>query len=336
MSNNQNPSWLAINTTRSLREDVLVVVKHRHLQGEAIKATATLSRGPCPGMPDQLLGWRKLVRAGLSDISHRIGRLLSIGSRAVEEMSRTRRSAGKRKGRSRNRAQIRRTGLAVTVLLAGSAFLLNGSTRIQGPDSPQTTRVLIVDDHPLMRRGLALSLTFPEFEVVGEVGSGEEALRLLEQVRPNLVLMDLMMPGMGGVATIRAIHELAPETKHLVQEALRAGAIGYQLKDADVDQLVTTIRMAIWGMPSLAPAAAQSLVGVASDTRKLGDDLSAREREALALLVRGLSNTAIAEALVVTEATVKFHLHSIRRKLGTTTRTQTVAVALQHHLVPPP
>jgi DNA-binding NarL/FixJ family response regulator len=237
-------------------------------------------------------------------------------------------------------------GLAVTVLLAGSAFLLNGSTRIQGPDSPQTTRVLIVDDHPLMRRGLALSLTFPEFEVVGEVGSGEEALRLLEQVRPNLVLMDLMMPGMGGVATIRAIHELAPETKilvlsnypegHLVQEALRAGAIGYQLKDADVDQLVTTIRMAIWGMPSLAPAAAQSLVGVASDTRKLGDDLSAREREALALLVRGLSNTAIAEALVVTEATVKFHLHSIRRKLGTTTRTQTVAVALQHHLVPPP
>jgi len=298
-------------------------------------------------MPDQLLAWRKLVRADLSDISHRIGHLLSIGRRAVEEISRTTRSAGKREGHSRNRAQILRTSLAITVLLAGSAFLLNGSTRIQGPDSSQTTRVLIVDDHPLMRRGLALSLlTFPEFEVVGEAGSGEEALRLLEQVRPNLVLMDLMMPGMGGVATIRAIHELAPETKilvlsnypegHLVQEALRAGAIGYQLKDADVDQVVTTIRMAIWGMPSLAPAAAQSLVGVASDTRKLGDDLSAREREVLALLVRGLSNTAIAEALVVTEATVKFHLHGIRRKMGTTTRTQTVAVALQHHLVPPP
>jgi NarL family two-component system response regulator LiaR len=216
-----------------------------------------------------------------------------------------------------------------------------------GNSPSSSSRVLIVDDHPVLRRGLAVSLlAFPEFEVVGEAGSGEEALRLFSELRPDLVLMDLMMPGMGGVAAIRAIRALDPAAKILVlsnypdgvlvQEALKAGAIGYELKGTDIDTLVNTIRRAREGTPTLAPVAAQALVRLSNSAPRLGDDLTAREREVLALLVRGLPNTAIAEALVVTEATVKFHVRGIRAKLGTATRTQTVAVALQHHLASTP
>lgn len=204
--------------------------------------------------------------------------------------------------------------------------------------------MLIVDDHPLLRRGLrALLLSFPEFEIVGEASSGEEAVRLFQEVRPDIVLMDLVMPGMGGVAAIRAIRERVPDAKimvvstyeegDLVQEAFRAGAIGYQLKGMEIDDLVSAIRQSVSGIPSLAPAAAQSLVRTTERTWKLGDDLTDREREALELLARGLSNSAIAARMVVTVATVKFHLRSIRSKLGTKSRTETVAVALQNHLV---
>jgi two-component system, NarL family, response regulator LiaR len=204
--------------------------------------------------------------------------------------------------------------------------------------------VLIVDDHPVLRRGLrAVLVSFPEFEIAGEASSGEEAVRLCAAVRPDIILMDLVMPGMGGIEAIRAILALEQEAKILVvsnyeegeqvQEALEAGAVGYQLKGAEIEDLVTAIRQAVRGISSLAPAAVQALVRNTRQARQLGDDLSDRELEVLTLLAQGLTNRAIADRMVVAVSTVKFHLHSIRTKLGTKTRAETVAVALQHHLI---
>jgi two-component system, NarL family, response regulator LiaR len=112
--------------------------------------------------------------------------------------------------------------------------------------------------------------------------------------------------------------------------------MGYQLKGGEIDELVDAIRQAVSGIPTLARAAAASLVRITIKDPKLGDDLTDRERELLELLAQGLSNTAIAERMVVTVATVKFHLRSVRTKLRTKTRTETVAVAIQHHLIPTP
>lgn len=242
--------------------------------------------------------------------------------------------------------RVHRRGLALFALLCGS-IMTDRDTPIAASGSSRVTRVMIVDDHPLLRRGLRAALmSFPDFDVVGEAGSGEEALRLVEQVRPQLVLMDLLMPGMGGVPAIRAIRQIAPEAKimvvttyeggDLMQEALQAGAIGYQLKGMEIDELVKAIRQVVQGNPSISPAAALWLVQTASKTPKLGDDLTEREREVLNLLAQGLSNAAIAEKTVVTVATVKFHLRSIRAKLGTKTRTETVAVAINNHLISVP
>jgi NarL family two-component system response regulator LiaR len=220
--------------------------------------------------------------------------------------------------------------------------------------TPTTTRVMIVDDHIVVRNGIAFSLlAYDDMEVVAQAGSGEEALRVYaesaesaeSEQEPDVVLMDLMMPGMGGVATIRALHAEHPQAQvivltsyqegNLVEEALQAGAIGYLLKDVSIEDLAKAIRLAVRGMPILAPAAAQSLVH--SVTRRppaIGHDLTEREREVLALLAEGLSNQQIAERLVITSATVKFHTRSIRSKLGTSSRTETVVLALNNHLVP--
>jgi len=215
-----------------------------------------------------------------------------------------------------------------------------------GPaDRAQVAGVLIVDDHPVVRSGIRLSLlSCPDMIVVGEAGSGEEALRLVERIHPQIILMDLMMPGMGGIEAIRALHARVPEARilvmssfedgELVREALRAGAIGYELKSAALTDFVRAIRSAAAGRPSLAPVAAQALARVALRGRARRDNLTEREREVLRLLARGLSNAAMAEQLVVSPATIKFHLRGIRSKLGAVTRTQTVAVALRHRLVP--
>ncbi|HZI75431.1 MAG TPA: response regulator transcription factor [Gemmatimonadales bacterium] len=210
------------------------------------------------------------------------------------------------------------------------------------------TRVVVVDDHAVVRNGITFSLlAFDDIEIVAEAGSGEEALMVCERVQPDVVLMDLMMPGMGGVAAMRELRERCPDARvialtsfqegSLVQEALQAGATGYLLKDVVVDELVKSLRLAHRGMPTLAPAAAQALVQtVAARMPRFGHDLTDREREVLGLLAEGYSNQRIAEQLVITPATVKFHTRGIRSKLGTSSRTETVLVALQHHLVPAP
>jgi len=207
------------------------------------------------------------------------------------------------------------------------------------------TRVMIVDDHPCVRSGLAYSLSDCEdIATVAEAATGEEALGLCAQAAPDVVLMDLLMPGMGGIATIRTMLQTWHDLRviafsgsldgTIIRDALAAGAISYLLKDSSVEELVHAIRLARQGTPSLAPSAAQALVHtVAAQAPRLGHDLTAREREVLALLAEGLSNQQIADRLVITPATVKFHTRSIRSKLGTSSRTQTVVLAIQHDLV---
>ena len=205
-------------------------------------------------------------------------------------------------------------------------------------------RVLLVDDHAVVRSGLgAFLLAFDDLELVGEAGGGEEAVRLCEQFRPDVVLMDLVMPGMDGAAATRAIRERCPQIQvialtsfkeqELVQGVLEAGAIGYLLKNVAANELAGAIRAAHAGRPTLAPEAAQALIQATREPLSPGHDLTPREREVLALMVEGLSNPEIAKRLVVSPSTVKFHVSSILSKLGVTSRTEAVALAVQHHLV---
>jgi NarL family two-component system response regulator LiaR len=205
-------------------------------------------------------------------------------------------------------------------------------------------RVVIVDDHAVVRSGLtAFLFAFDDLELVGEAGSGEEAVQLCTQIQPDVVLMDLVMPGMDGATAAAHIRACCPQTQivaltsfpeeQLVQAALQAGAISYLLKNVSADELALAIRAAHAGRSTLAPEAAQALVHAATHPVALGHDLTAREREVLALMVEGLNNPVIAKRLVVSRSTVRFHVSSILSKLGVASRTEAVALAVQHHLV---
>jgi NarL family two-component system response regulator LiaR len=208
----------------------------------------------------------------------------------------------------------------------------------------RSIRVLLVDDHAVVRSGLgAFLLAFDDLELVGEAGSGEEAVCRCEQVEPDVVLMDLVMPGMDGATATRAIRERCPQIQvialtsfkeeELVQGALQAGAIGYLLKNVSADELATAIRAAHAGRPTLAPEATQALIHSARRPQTPGFDLTEREREVLALMVTGLNNPDIADRLIVSRSTVKFHVSNILSKLGAASRTEAVSLALQHDLI---
>lgn len=193
-----------------------------------------------------------------------------------------------------------------------------------------------------MRSGLAAFLTaFDDLELAGEAGGGEEAVSRCASA--DVVLMDLVMPGMDGAAATRAIRERCPEVQvialtsfpedDLVNGALQAGAIGYLLKNVSANELAQAIRAAHAGRPTLAPEATQALIRQANQPRKLGDDLTEREREVLALMVEGLTNPQIAQRLYVSRSTVKFHVSSVLAKLGAASRTEAVALALQEKLI---
>ena len=205
-------------------------------------------------------------------------------------------------------------------------------------------RVMIVDDHAMVRRGLAAFLkVFDDLELSGEVASGEEAVQLAASVQPDVVLMDLVMDQMDGAVATCAIRQSHPHIRVialtsfreevLVQKALQAGAISYLLKNVSADELAAAIRAAHAGRSTLAPEAAEALIHAATQPPAPGFDLTARERDVLELLVKGLSNVEIAERLVVSQSTIKTHVSSILAKLGVTSRTEAVALAVQHHLV---
>jgi len=205
-------------------------------------------------------------------------------------------------------------------------------------------RVMIVDDHRVVRSGLkTFLLTFDDLKVVAEASAGEEAVRLCAEVKPDVVLMDLVMPGMGGIAATRAIRERRPQTQVIaltsfgdqerVQAVLKAGAIGYLLKDVSDIELVTAIRNAAAGRPTLAADAQRALIQATTNPKPPGSDLTEREREVLALMVKGMSNDEIAAHLTVRPSTAKFHVGNVLSKLGVDTRTEAVALALNNHLV---
>lgn len=206
-----------------------------------------------------------------------------------------------------------------------------------------TIRVMIVDDHDMVRRGLSAFLKAkPDLELVGEARSGREAVVVCERVRPDVILMDLVMPEMSGAEATLAIRQRCPEVRvialtsfqdrELVQQALQAGAISYLLKNVSANELADAIRGAHAGRSTLAPEAAQALVQVAQEPTP-GHDLTAREREVLALMVKGLTNPQIAERLVVSRATAKAHVSNVLSKLGASNRAEAIALALQHKIL---
>ncbi len=210
---------------------------------------------------------------------------------------------------------------------------------------PECIRVITVDDHQILRGGLKfLLLAFEDIELVGEARSGPEAVRLCDEVQPQVVLMDMKMPDMDGAAATRAIKERHPEIQVLVlssfsdpdsvQRAMQAGAVGYLLKDVSMDELADGIRAAHAGKPALAPEAAQALVE-AGTRRPLGPhtDLTVRQLEILALLVDGLTNNEIARLLFLSPYTVRNHVSDILSKMGASTRTEAAALAVRLGLV---
>ncbi len=207
-------------------------------------------------------------------------------------------------------------------------------------------RVMVVDDHAVVRGGLStFLLAYDDLELVGEAANGVEAISAAEVCQPDVVLMDLMMPEMDGATATRRLRDLHPHIQvialtsfkedDLVQGALAAGAIGYLLKNVSADELVSAIRSAHAGRPTLAPEATQVLIHSATQPREqpLGHDLTERERDVLALMVTGMNNSEIADRLVVSRSTVKYHVSNILSKLQATTRTEAVAHALQQNLV---
>ncbi len=203
--------------------------------------------------------------------------------------------------------------------------------------------VLIVDDHPVVRRGLRVLLkNQADIDVVGEATDGKEAVRIAQQTRPHVVLMDLVMPGLDGVETTRRILEKQPKTNILVLTsygtdsklfpALDAGAMGFLLKDTGADELVESIRQVARGQPAFSPAITRRLLREFSDGP--GDDdsvpLTQRETEVLREVAHGLSNEEIAEKLFISPATVRTHVGNIFAKLSLQRRTQAVLYALRH------
>jgi two-component system, NarL family, response regulator LiaR len=212
----------------------------------------------------------------------------------------------------------------------------------------EAIRILIVDDHAVVREGLRAFLDLQDgFEVVGEAGDGDEAIATAERLRPDIVLMDLVMPRRDGVAAMRVLRDRVPGARVIVLTsfldedkllpALRAGAAGYLLKNAQPHELERAVRAAHAGEAVLDPVVAARLVEALASG---GDDqpidrLTPREREVLELIVRGFPNKRIARELELAEKTVKTHVGHVLGKLGVTDRTQAAVIAVRAGLVDP-
>ena len=213
---------------------------------------------------------------------------------------------------------------------------------------PETNkiRLLIVDDHKVVRNGLKVFiLLYDEIELVGEAKNGRQAMEQCAIHQPDVVLMDLVMPVMDGPTAIRHIREQFPQVhivaltsfkdEALVHQALAAGALGYLYKDVEEEELIGAIRAASQGRSVLAGEAMRALVNHTANPPEPPtiEPLTKREREILILMARGRTNPQIAEQLVISPSTVHFHVHNILAKLQVQTRTEAVAIAIQHKLI---
>lgn len=204
-------------------------------------------------------------------------------------------------------------------------------------------RILVVDDHGVVRQGLRMYLALdPGLEVVGEAANGAEALSMAHELRPDVVLMDLLMPGMDGIAATEAIRRELPEVEVIaltsvledraVYGAMRAGAIGYLLKDTQADELCQAIKAAAAGQVQMSPSVAARLLREVPPPQQ-PEPLTERETEVLRQLAQGKSNREIATALVIAEKTARTHVSNILAKLGVTSRTQAALHAVRTGLV---
>ena len=209
-----------------------------------------------------------------------------------------------------------------------------------------TTRLVLVDDHRLLREGLRRSLTEEGFDVVGEAGDGEEAIGVIDAVRPDVVLMDVTVPNLGGVEATKRIHAQHPQirivmlTMHadadVVADALRAGACGYLTKDSSTEDIAEAIRLAANGETAVSAKLAASMLG---ELRRLerGEDedrlITNREEEVLQLIADGLSTPEVAQKLFISQKTVKNHLAAIYQKLDARDRTQAVVRAVRMGII---
>jgi two-component system, NarL family, response regulator LiaR len=211
-------------------------------------------------------------------------------------------------------------------------------------NTTEKIKVLIIDDHDIVRQGLIVLLeNFDDFEIVADVSGGHAGVAACTQYQPDVVLLDMVMQDMDGVTTARLIRQSCPDAhiialtsftdEDTVQNVLKAGAISYLLKNVSVDELAAAVRKAYRGQPTLAPEAAQALITATTKPPAIGHDLTEREREVLALMIEGLNNREIAERLFISGSTVKNHVSSILSKLGTTSRTQAVAMAVENKLI---
>ncbi len=215
---------------------------------------------------------------------------------------------------------------------------------------PNSIRILLADDHPIVRDGLRAVLeTQPDFVVIGEAGDGDEALRQIGALSPDVLLLDLEMPGVDGVAVLRHLQErtgdeeralptlvfTAFDTDERIVDAVRAGARGYLLKGAPREELFNAVRIVHAGGSLLQPAVATKLMQRLNEPEPVPqfEQLTPREQEVLALLAAGRTNRDIAHALVVTERTAKFHVSSILGKMGAGNRTEAVSIARERGLV---
>jgi two-component system, NarL family, response regulator LiaR len=209
-------------------------------------------------------------------------------------------------------------------------------------DEPRI-KVMLVDDHAVVRSGLAAFLSVvPDLELIGEAENGDEAVRRCGLLNPDVILMDLMMPVTDGVTATRLIHEKYPAVHiialtsfpedDLVQKALQAGATGYLMKNVSARELADAIRAAHKGKMTLSPEAAQALAHAAANKND-GAELTDREREVLKLMVEGLNNQEIADRLVVSLSTVKYHISNILSKLQVDNRVAAVTLAIQKKFV---
>lgn len=205
-------------------------------------------------------------------------------------------------------------------------------------------RILLVDDHAVVRAGLGRFLTVQrDMELVGEAADGAEAVRMVGQQRPDVVLMDLVMPGVDGISATREIRQKFPQVQvialtsfaeqNMVQGALRAGAISYLQKNVSAAELAAAIRSAHAGRTTLSPEAVQALTQSLAAPHTPADELTGRERDVLRCMAEGQSNAAIAERLVISLGTVKFHVSNILDKLGVSSRVEAVKMAIEQKLV---